>query len=266
MGTEKFPKIMGIVNVTPDSFSDGGEFYDKDKAIAHALQLIDDGADILDIGGESTRPGAAPVSSLKEMERVIPVIIGIRAENEDIRISIDTTKLEVATEAIAAGASIINDISGLRNEPRLSDLATESKSGLILMHILGTPGNMQDNPTYDNVVNDIYKFLDKKIEIARNTGVKEIYADVGIGFGKTVAHNLELLKNHKYFSGLNVPMCIGISRKSFIGKTLGIDEPIERDFPTALFHALTLSSEIGILRVHNVKQIKMLKNINNMLV
>lgn len=261
MTIKNFPKIMGVVNVTPDSFSDGGNYFNEEFAIEHCLQLINDGADILDIGGESTRPGAEPVSSFEEMERVIPVINGIREKNEKIRISIDTTKLDVATEAIAAGASIINDVSGLRKDLRLADLAAESQSGLILMHMLGSPGTMQNDPKYDNVVEDIYLFLKQRIEIARKTGVEEIYADVGIGFGKTVDHNLELLRNHKYFSKLNVKMCLGISRKSFIGKTLKIEEPKERDLPTALIHALTLGNEIGIIRVHNVKYIKMLKDV-----
>ena len=265
MGNMSFPKIMGVVNVTPDSFSDGGNYFNEEFAIEHSLQLINDGADILDIGGESTRPGAEPVSSIEEMDRVIPVINGIRKNNEDIRISIDTTKLDVATEAVAAGASLINDISGLRNDLRLADLATESQSGLIIMHMLGSPRTMQNDPRYDNVVEDIYLFLKERIEIARKTGVEEIYADVGIGFGKTVEHNLELLRNHKYFAKLNCNMCLGISRKSFMGKTLKIDDPKERDLPTALIHALTLGSETGIIRVHNVKYIKMLKDVYQML-
>jgi dihydropteroate synthase len=256
-----FPKIMGILNVTPDSFSDGGNFFDESAAIDKALKLIDDGADIIDIGGESTRPGAESVAIQEEIERVIPVISGIRDHNKDIRISIDTSKYEVARLAIGEGASIINDISGLRNDERIVDLAAEYNSALVIMHMLGSPRTMQIDPKYDDVLTDIYDFLDSKVKLAKQSGVKEIYADVGIGFGKTVEHNLILLKNLDHFSGLGVPLLIGISRKSFIGKAFGIDDPANRDVPTALFHALTLSKEVEIIRVHNVEMLKMLKDI-----
>jgi len=261
MNQLNFPKIMGILNVTPDSFSDGGNFFDESAAIDQALKLIDDGADIIDVGGESTRPGAESVAIQEEIERVIPVIIGIRDHNKEIRISIDTTKHEVAKLAVAEGATIINDVSGLRNDERIINLAAEHNTALVIMHMLGSPGTMQNDPQYDDVLKDIHKFLDSKVQIAKKAGVKEIYADVGIGFGKTAEHNLTLLKNLSYFEKLNVPLLLGLSRKSFIGKTLGIDDPAKRDVPTALFHALTLCKEVEIIRVHNVELLKMLKDI-----
>jgi len=261
MNSINFPKIMGIINVTPDSFSDGGNFFDESAAIDQALKLIDDGADIIDIGGESTRPGAESVATQEEIERVIPVIIGIRDHNKDIRISIDTTKLEVAKLAVAEGASMINDVSGLRNDEQIANLAAEQNTGLVIMHILGSPRTMQINPVYNDILKDIYDFLDSKVQIAKKAGVKEIYADVGIGFGKTVEHNLTLIKSLNYFHRLTVPLLLGISRKAFIGKTLGIEDPNKRDVPTALFHALTLCNGVEIIRVHNVELLKMLKDI-----
>lgn len=254
-----FPKIMGIVNVTPDSFSDGGMFYDSKAAVAWGLKLLEDGADILDIGGESTRPGSDPVSVTEELRRVIPVIEGIKKERPDAVISIDTTKYDVAKAAIEAGATIINDVSGLQNDIRLASLAGEKNCTLVIMHMLGTPKTMQINPKYENVVEEIFSFLKNKIDIAKQFGVKSIVADVGIGFGKTVEHNWELLRNIPRFYELNVPLLLGISRKSFIGKTLNIDNPIERDLPTLLLHSLLLNFKIDIIRVHNVKQFQMLR-------
>ncbi len=265
MKKNEFPKIMGIVNVTPDSFSDGGSFFDERAAVDKAMDLVEDGADIIDVGGESTRPGAEAIALQEEIERVMPVICGIREFNKNIRISIDTNKYEVAKLAIAEGATIINDVSGLRNNPKIANLAADSNAGLIIMHMLGSPRTMQNNPDYNDLLKDIFEFLNSKVEIARNAGVKEIYADVGIGFGKTVEHNLTLLKNLSYFKKLRVPLMLGLSRKAFIGKTLGIKKPLERDIPTALFHALTLCEEVKMIRVHNVKLIKMLKDIYELL-
>jgi len=262
----KFPKIMGIVNVTPDSFSDGGLYYDASRAIEHALQLLDDGADILDIGGESSRPGAAEIPASQELRRVIPVIEGIRAANAHAQISIDTVKYEVAEAAMRAGARIINDISGLSVDPRLASLAGDYDAELIIMHIQGTPRTMQVSPQYDDVVREVFGHLQQKIELARSLGAQKIMADVGIGFGKTAEHNWTLLKNLDYFRNLGVPTVLGLSRKSFLGKLLGIENSAERDVPTLIVHALLPVMAATIVRVHNVRQLAMLKRIHEMLV
>lgn len=256
-----FPKILGIVNVTPDSFSDGGMFLDPRAAVRWGLKLLDDGADILDIGGESTRPGSEPVSITEELKRVLPVIEGIKKERPNAIISIDTMKYEVAKEAIDMGATIINDVSGLQNDIRLALLAAEKNCTLVIMHMQGTPKTMQINPRYQDVVQEVFDFLKSKIEIAREFGVGSIIADVGIGFGKTVEHNWELLRNLPKFYELEVPLLLGISRKSFIGKTLNIENPIDRDLPTLLLHSLLLNYHIDFIRVHNVKQFQMLKTL-----
>lgn len=256
-----FPKIMGILNVTPDSFSDGGLFFDPRAAILWGLKLLDEGADILDIGGESTRPGSEPVGITEELKRVIPVIEGIKKERPDAVISIDTMKYEVAKEAVDLGASIINDVSGLQNDVRIALLAAEKNCTLVIMHMQGTPKTMQINPKYQNVVQEVFDFLHSKIEVAKELGVKSIIADVGIGFGKTVEHNWELLRNLPKFYELGVPLLLGISRKSFIGKTLNIENPLERDIPTLLLHTLLLNYKVDYIRVHNVKPYQMLKTL-----
>jgi len=261
MKQQKFPKIMGIVNVTPDSFSDGGLFVQKDVAIEQAMKLIEDGADILDIGGESSRPNAAEISVEEEKRRVIPVVEGIRKINSSVEISIDTVKYEVAKAALNAGATIINDISGLSLDIRLATLAEEKNVPLILMHIQGTPRTMQINPTYSNVVEDVFDELSKTIALAKSFGVKNVMADIGIGFGKTAEHNWTLLKNIKRFEKLGVPMILGLSRKSFLGKLLGIDVPKERDFATAMLHSLLLEAKLEIIRVHEVSQIVTLRKL-----
>jgi len=256
-----FPQIMGIINVTPDSFSDGGKFIKTDNAIKHGLALIEDGADIIDVGGESTRPGAESVTEEEELKRVIPLIKELKRQNPNIKISIDTTKFIVAKAALDEGAEIINDISGLTNDIRLAELARNYNASIILMHLKGTPQTMQQNPSYENVTNEIFEFLKERIELARNHGVKSIIADVGIGFGKNLEHNLELLRNIDVFKRLKVPLCLGISRKAFIGNILGIETPSDRDVPTALIHALLLSKNIDIIRVHNFAMIIMLKKL-----
>lgn len=248
-----FPQLMGIVNVTPDSFSDGGAYNEAEAAVAHALQLVQDGADILDIGGESSRPGAAEIPAHEELQRVVPVIEGIRKANADIPISIDTVKYDVARAALQAGATMINDISGLDSEPRLAELAAEYEVPLILMHMAGTPRTMQQNPTYNDVVQDVFDALAAKIERARSLGAQQLYADVGIGFGKTMEHNLQLLANHKKFTELGVPLLLGLSRKSFLGKLLGIEKAQERDVATLAMHLLLQDSGAEIIRVHNVQ-------------
>ncbi|MCS7169977.1 MAG: dihydropteroate synthase [Candidatus Kapabacteria bacterium] len=257
----QFPQIMGVINVTPDSFSDGGLCAEFQAAIEHALQLVEEGADILDIGGESTRPGAEPVPVEEELRRVVPVVEGIRRHHREIPISIDTTKYEVAAGALAAGATMLNDISALRFDPRIGELAAEHDVPLVLMHMQGTPRTMQDNPRYSDVVAEVKAFLQERIAYARGLGVRHIIADVGIGFGKTVEHNWELLRRHREFLALGVPMLLGISRKSFLGKTLGIEDPRRRDCATALLHALLLDSGISIVRVHNVALMAQLRRL-----
>lgn len=256
-----YPNIMGILNVTPDSFSDGGNFDKPDIAVEYALKMISDGADIIDVGGESTRPGSDDVPENIEIERVVPVIEKIRKSNDKIVISVDTTKYEVARLAIEAGANIINDISGLTYDIRLAELAAQKKVPLVIMHIQGTPRSMQINPVYTDPVIDIYNDLKEKIKIAEKIGVEQIIADVGIGFGKTYQHNLALINEHSRFKGLGVPLMIGISRKSFIGKMLNIENPADRDLPTAFIHALIMSQNTDVLRVHDVPTHVMLKNI-----
>ncbi len=259
--TMQFPQIMGIVNVTPDSFSDGGLYLEPEAAVEHALALIEQGADILDVGGESTRPGAEPVPLDEELRRVIPVIEGIRRHNREIPISIDTTKAEVAAAAVAAGATLVNDISALRFDPRMGEVVAAHGVPVILMHMQGTPRTMQRAPFYRDVVAEVKAFLRERIAYARSLGIREIIADVGIGFGKTVEHNWELLRRHREFQELGVPLLLGISRKSFLGKTLGIEDPRQRDCATALVHALLLDAGVAIVRVHNVALLAQLRRL-----
>lgn len=265
MNIIEFPKIMGIINVTPDSFSDGGvNFWYKD-AISNALQLIDDGADIIDIGGESTRPGSKSISLEEELNRVIPVIKEIKRLRPNTKISIDTVKYEVAKQALDLGVEIINDISGLSFEPRLIDLAKEYNAGLILMHIKGKPRTMQLNPTYDDLIGEIANFLQEKVNIAKNKNVNDVWVDVGIGFGKTVEDNINLLRNLEKFNNLGAKQVLGISRKSFIGKLHNIERAKDRDLETLLYHSLLLSKNVDIIRVHTVKNYKTMKDIFNLL-
>ena len=250
------PRIMGIVNVTPDSFSDGGLFHDRHAAIDHALALIDQGADILDVGGESTRPGAEPVSIDVEIERVVPVIEGIRAHNTDVLISVDTMKADVAMASVAAGASIVNDVTAGRFDPEMLPTVAQLNVPYIAMHMQGAPRTMQDAPMYDDVVAEVRSFLVERVESARSAGIREVYVDVGIGFGKTLKHNLALLQNLNAFGDIGAGQLLGISRKGFLGTLTGIDRPVERDGPTALVHALLMTANVSIVRVHNVAMVK----------
>ena len=214
------PLIMGIVNVTPDSFSDGGNFFDTDKAVNYALSLLDEGADIIDVGGESTRPGAKPVGIEEEINRVIPVIEKIIDKRPKSIISVDTTKSEVAEKALQAGAQIVNDISAATFDTKILDVVKKHNAIIVLMHIKGTPQNMQDAPYYENVVEEVKDFLSRQINKAESLGIKNIIIDPGIGFGKRVFENYELLKNIKTLGELNYPILVGLSRKSFIEKAL----------------------------------------------
>jgi len=247
--------IMGILNVTPDSFSDGGKYFGKERAVEQALRMRDEGADIIDIGGESTRPGAEKISVKEEISRVVPVIEAL-ANKVKIPISIDTYKSAVAEAAILSGASIINDISGLRFDPEMPRVAARHNVPVVIMHIKGTPKNMQKKPVYKALIPEITDYLREGIEIARNAGVADdkIVIDPGIGFGKTIEHNLEIIKKLNEFSGLEKPILIGPSRKSFIGRILG-DLPVtERLEGTAAVLAIGIFNGANIIRVHDIKE------------
>ena len=247
-------KIMGIINVTPDSFSDGGSFNTKTAAVNQARQLIDDGADILDIGGESTRPYASQVSLGEELSRVIPIIEEIRSFS-DITISIDTIKAEVARRAIEAGADIINDISALKHDPDMIAVVRENDNiDLIIMHMQGVPGNMQDNPHYKDVVAEISAFLKERLEMIASSGIdlKRVIIDPGIGFGKNCDHNLSIIKHIDQFSALGQRILLGHSRKRFLGDITGLDTAAERDTVTAFVSGFCLHKDVSIFRVHDV--------------
>jgi dihydropteroate synthase len=245
--------IMGIVNVTPDSFSDGGVFDDAVAAITHGRRLVSEGAAIVDVGGESTRPGAAPVPASEELERVIPVVEGIAGLNLPAQISIDTMKLEVAAAALAAGASYVNDVTAFRHEPELAGLVADRGVDCCLMHMLGEPRTMQQDPRYDDVVDDVKAFLVERMEAAIAAGVPEerIQLDPGIGFGKTLEHNLELLRRLNELVALGRPIVIGTSRKSFLGRITGRDVT-ERVHATTATSVIAFERGARVFRVHDV--------------
>ncbi len=246
------PRILGIVNVTPDSFSDGGEHATVDEAVAHALRLAEEGADVLDIGGESTRPGAEDVSLEEELRRVIPVIQRLAKETA-LPISIDTSKPEVMRAAVDAGAGMVNDVSALRREGAL-DAAAELGVPVVLMHMLGAPGSMQTAPDYDDVVADVHRFLAERIFAAEMSGIpkKRIVVDPGFGFGKTTAHNLALLARLERFTDLGVPILAGLSRKRTIGELTGRDDPHDRVHGSVAAHLIAAQRGAKLLRVHDV--------------
>lgn len=248
------PKVMGILNVTPDSFSDGGKFTEVEKSVFHAETMISQGAEIIDIGGESTRPGSEGVPVEEELRRVIPVISAIKERFPTIPISVDTTKFEVARSALELGVHFINDISGLRFEPRLADLCAEFDAPLILMHSIGNPKTMQVQPNYENVVEEVYEFLARQSDFAQKKGVSKIIVDPGLGFGKTLEHNIELVRNLNRFSDLGFPILVGASRKSMIGQILGGVPPEKRVTGTVAVHYECLIRGATILRVHDVKE------------
>jgi dihydropteroate synthase len=247
-------RLMGIVNVTPDSFSDGGLFLAPERAIAHARQLVADGAELLDIGGESTRPGARAVSAEEELARVAPVMAGL--DGVDAAISIDTSKAAVAETALDAGAEIVNDVTALRTEPALAGLCADRGCVVVLMHMQGTPRTMQENPTYDDVVDDVMAFLAERIEFATGEGIAEdrIWVDPGIGFGKTVRHNLELLSRLGELRQLGRPIVVGTSRKRFIG-SITDREVDDRLGGTIASSVLALRAGADVLRVHDVAEV-----------
>lgn len=259
------PLIMGILNVTPDSFSDGGKYDNYLTAITHAIKMEDEGADIIDIGGESTRPGAKPIDIEEELKRVIPVIEGIRKES-NIVISIDTYKSNVASKAISAGANIINDISGLRFDANMVHFASEAQVPIIVMHMLGNPQNMQSNPSYSNLMNELITFFQERVDVLTSKGINKnnIILDPGIGFGKTTDHNFTLIRELGRIVELGYPVLVGPSRKSFIGKTLNL--PLEdRIEGTAAAVTAAIMNGTRIVRVHDVKEmlrvVKMTENI-----
>ena len=254
---DKETLVMGIVNVTPDSFSDGGKFYSTKDAIAHASKLICEGADIIDIGGESTRPGANEISSSDELRRVIPVIKGIRSNNPDILISIDTTKAIVAKKAVEVGANIINDVSGLSFDSQMPKAVASLNVPIIIMHMKGNPRNMQKNPEYKDLIDEILNYFKERIKIATKAGIDRemIILDPGIGFGKTVEHNFQILSKLNKFNKLELPLLIGPSRKSFIGLTLNLS-PEDRVDGTAATVAIGVNNGARIVRVHDVEKMK----------
>lgn len=245
--------VMGILNVTPDSFSDGSRYADKDIAISTALGMIEEGADIIDIGGESSRPGSDPVSETEELERVLPVINGILNSKPDAIISIDTTKSRVAKESLRAGASIVNDISGGTFEPEIFKAVSENNAAMVIMHTKGRPKTMQDEAIYSEVISEVYDHLTHQTKIAKKFGIEKIIVDPGIGFGKTAEHNLTVLDRLDDIKSLGFPVMIGLSRKSFIGKILNL--PIEeRDDATNSLNMIAMCNGARIIRTHDVKK------------
>jgi dihydropteroate synthase len=243
--------IMGVINVTPDSFSDGGNFTSFEAAVEHGLRLVDEGAEILDIGGESTRPGAAPVPAEEELRRVIPVIEGLAAKTT-AALSIDTSKASVARAAVAAGAEIINDVTALRGDDDMAHVAAASGAAVVLMHMRGTPRTMQQDPQYDDVVTEVATHLAQRIDAACAAGIgsDRIAIDLGIGFGKTVEHNLQLIAGLGRFAALGYPVLLGVSRKSFLATAAQCQNVDDRDVPTAVLTAEGFRLGARIFRVH----------------
>jgi dihydropteroate synthase len=246
--------IMGILNVTPDSFSDGGKFQNVDQAVRYAMKMVEDGADIIDVGGESTRPGSEPVPLDEELRRVIPVIERL-VKLTNIPISVDTYKSEVAERALNSGAVIVNDISGLQFDKSMSKTVAQLKASIILMHIKGTPRTMQIAPEYKNLIEDVCSYLETSIRIAKENKIEQIIVDPGIGFGKTLQHNLEILRRLNEFKRFGFPILIGPSRKSFIGKIL--DLPVDQRLEGTIAAVVVgVMNGANIVRVHDVREVK----------
>ncbi len=248
-------KLMGVLNVTPDSFSDGGTFLEPDRAVRHGRELLDAGADLVDVGGESTRPRAEAVDAAEERRRIEPVVAGLAGVGGAV--SIDTSKSEVADAALDAGAEIVNDVTALRGDPALAAVCAERGCGVVLMHMLGTPRTMQEGPAYDDVVDEVRAFLGERIQAALDAGVAEerIWVDPGIGFGKTVEHNLELIRRLDELRELGRPIVVGTSRKSFIGKITG-REVADRLGGTIASNVLAMERGADVLRVHDVAAVR----------
>lgn len=245
------PRVMGIVNATPDSFSDGGRYLGETTAVEHGLRLIDEGAHLLDIGGESSRPGSEPVGLDEELRRVLPVVEGLAAAG--VPVSVDTTRAEVARRAIAAGAAIVNDITAMGGDPEMAQVVADSGAGVVLMHMQGVPRTMQQAPHYDDVVAEVYEFLARRVEWAGSVGIppERIAIDPGIGFGKTMGHNLRLLRNLGRFATLGCTLLVGTSRKGFLGTITG--RPVaERSTASAVSALLAIDDGARVVRVHDV--------------
>jgi dihydropteroate synthase len=249
------PVLMGVLNVTPDSFSDGGDFFDPERAATHAAAMLDEGAKIIDVGGESTRPGSDPVSPEEEARRVVPVIERILAQRPDAIVSVDTYRAGAAEAALVAGARIINDVTALRGDPRLAAVVAEARCPVVLMHMKGEPKTMQRDPRYGDVVREVRDFLAGRAEHAVAAGVEpeRIILDPGIGFGKTLEHNLALLRHLDSLVGLGFPVLLGASRKSFIGKITGVEEAKNRVFGTVATTVLAYEKGVTFFRVHDVR-------------
>lgn len=255
--------VMGILNVTPDSFSDGGRYLDLEQAVVHGRKLAEEGADFIDIGGESTRPGSEPVSIEEEIRRVIPVIESL-AKTISVPISIDTCKSDVAEAAVQAGAAIINDISAMTFDAKMASVAANHQASMVLMHIKGTPKTMQLDPSYKNATEEVNQFLRERVEAARNAGITQIIIDPGIGFGKKYAHNIQLLRELRTFTSLGHPLLVGVSRKSFLGAILNL--PVsERMEGTAAAVTATILNGANIVRVHDVKEMKRVALVSDVL-
>ena len=244
--------IMGVVNVTPDSFSDGGEHFARKAAIAHGRRLVEEGADIVDVGGESTRPGAEPVAEGEELARTQPVVEALAAGGATV--SIDTSKLAVARAALDAGATFVNDVTAFRHAPELAALVAQRGADCCLMHMLGEPRTMQSDPRYEDVVDEVKRFLEERaaFAVAEGVDVSRIHVDPGIGFGKTLEHNLELLRRLDEIVALGFPVVVGTSRKSFIGRLAGVDDPHDRVPGTIATNVLALARGATVFRVHDV--------------
>jgi dihydropteroate synthase len=249
------PKVMGILNVTPDSFSDGGSYVDVSKAVERALEMVEEGADLIDIGGESTRPNAVDVDETEELRRVLPVIEAL-AFQSSIPLSIDTRKVRVAREAVQAGAVIINDVEANREDPSMWEWVAESGVGYVAMHMQGSPGTMQQNPHYGDVFQEVVDFFKNRLDLIFLSGVKkeQVMLDVGIGFGKTLEHNLDLLRSLESFQLLGHPLLLGVSRKSMFQSLLGIESPSKR-VPAGLACACwAMQQGVGMIRTHDVEE------------
>ena len=254
------PLVMGVLNVTPDSFSDGGRFADPRAAVEHAVAMATEGADLIDVGGESTRPGSLPVPAAEQIGRVVPVLRAVRERLPDVTLSIDTTRSEVAAAALDAGAHVVNDVSAGRDDPEMFRLVADRQAPLVLTHMQGTPAMMQVRPEYQHVLAEVGTFLRERVEAAVSRGVKRnrILVDPGIGFGKTVEHNLTLLRELRHLRGLGRPLVIGTSRKGFIGRVLGDAAGSSPDSPARLFGtaatvAWAVANGAAVVRVHDVE-------------
>jgi dihydropteroate synthase len=255
--------VMGILNVTPDSFSDGGRYFNIEEAIKHGEKLVADGADFIDVGGESTRPGSEPISIEEEIRRVVPVV-GALSKKVSVPISIDTYKSHVAEAALQAGAVIVNDVSAMKFDPKMAPVIAKYQASVVLMHMKGAPKTMQENPTYINVTEEIKQFLRDRADVARETGIRQIILDPGIGFGKKLEHNIQIFRELGSFTSLGCPLLIGPSRKLFLGTILNLPTN-ERLEGTAAAVTISILNGANIIRVHDVKEMKRVVQVSDAL-